>query len=106
MNEKQSEPDLSLRAQRRKPTPAPQVPAPGAVIPAEPATASDPAGGYMPLARRGAPTVALNVRVPEAIRDAVRREAATNPATPARPRSSRLWSRAPDALTGALGRGV
>lgn len=30
----------------------------------------------------GAPTVALNVRVPEAIRDAVRREAATNPATP------------------------
>ena len=38
--------------------------------------------GYAPLARRGAPTVALNVRVPEAIRDAVRREAATNPATP------------------------
>ncbi|MBU8651099.1 hypothetical protein KM867_10775 [Micrococcus luteus] len=82
MNEKQSEPDLSLRAQRRKPTPAPHTPAPGAVIPAEPATASDPAGGYAPLARRGAPTVALNVRVPEAIRDAVRREAATNPATP------------------------
>ena len=27
-------------------------------------------------------TTALNVRVPEAIRDAVRREAATNPATP------------------------
>ena len=39
MNEKQSEPDLSLRAQRRKPSPAPQTPAPGAVIPAEPATA-------------------------------------------------------------------
>ena len=52
------------------------------MIPAEPATASDPAGGYVPLARRGAPTVALNVRVPEAIRDAVRREAAMNPATP------------------------
>lgn len=82
MNEKQSEPDLSLRAQRRKPAPAPQAPAPGAVIPAEPATASDPTGGYVPLARRGAPTVALNVRVPEAIRDAVRQEAATNPATP------------------------
>ena len=65
MNEKQSEPDLSLRAQRRKPSPAPQTPAPGAVIPAEPATASDLAGGYVPLARRGAPTVALNVRVPE-----------------------------------------
>lgn len=32
MNEKQLEPDLSLRAQRRKPTPAPQTPAPGAVI--------------------------------------------------------------------------
>lgn len=52
------------------------------MIPAEPATASVPAGGYAPLARRGAPTVTLNVRVPEAIRDMVRREAATNPATP------------------------
>ena len=82
MNGKQSEPDLSLRAQRRKPTPAPQTPAPGAVIPAEPATASDPAGGYAPPARRGAPTGAPNVPVPAAIRDAVRREAATNPATP------------------------
>ena len=52
------------------------------MIPAEPATASDPTSGYAPLARRGAPTVALNVRVPEAIRDVVRRKAATNPATP------------------------
>ncbi|MFD5330248.1 hypothetical protein, partial [Streptomyces sp. NPDC127092] len=48
-------------------------PSPGAVIPAE------PAGGS---ARRGAPTVALNVRVPEATREAVRREAAANPVTP------------------------
>ncbi|WP_447844692.1 hypothetical protein [Micrococcus luteus] len=82
MNEKQSEPDLTLRAQRRMPAPGPPAPAPGAVILAEPAAASDPTGGYAPLARRWAPTVALNVRVPAAIRDAVRREAATNQATP------------------------
>ena len=53
------------------------MPAPGALAPA-----AEPAPAVLYTPRRGAPTVALNTRVPEEVREAVRQEAARNPQTP------------------------